>query len=94
MGVLLCNENKLDEMSTILGHYMGLVPTYEAELHLHLPIGGDVTLDDSRFHKILFGGDQLTVARMRGTKALIPKKLKSLMELFLLSKTGMQGCHS
>jgi len=57
-------------MSTILSHYMQLVPTVEAELKLNLPIGGEVTLDDTHFHNILFGGDQLTAARIRGTKAL------------------------
>ena len=37
MGVLLSDENKLDEMRLILDHYMELVPTVEAEGHLILP---------------------------------------------------------
>ena len=33
LGVLLLNENKLDEMSQILTKYMELVPTLPAEGH-------------------------------------------------------------
>ena len=68
LGVLLCNENKLDEMGTILTEYMKLVPSVEATLKLNLPIGGEISLDDTHFHNILFGGDQLTVTRIRGTQ--------------------------
>ena len=70
LGVLLYNENKLDEMGKIMAHYMTLVPTTNAEGHFTLPSGDVMDFDDTRFHKILFGGDQLTVARMRGTQAL------------------------
>ena len=70
LGVLLHNENKLDEMGKILAHYMKLVPTVEAEGHLRLPNGSVIDFDDTRFSSILFGGDQLTVARIRGTQAL------------------------
>ena len=70
LGVLLHNENKLDEMGKILAHYMKLVPTVEAEGHLRLPTGSVIDFDDTRFSSILFGGDQLTIARIRGTQAL------------------------
>lgn len=70
LGVLLFNENKLNEMGMILGHYMKLVPTVKADGHHVLPNGSEVEFDDSRFHSILFGGDQLTCARVRGTQAL------------------------
>ena len=65
--MLLHNENKLDEMSLILDHYMKLVPL---EGYITHPRGGVLEFDDTRFFPILFGGDQLTVVRVRGTQAL------------------------
>ncbi len=70
LGVLLHNENKLDEMAKILARYMKLVPTVEVEGHLQLPNGSVLDFDDTRFFPILLGGDQLTIARVRGTQAL------------------------
>lgn len=70
LGVLLYNENKLEEMGQILSHYMKLVPTLESEGELLLTNGNTLQFDDTRFHSILFGGDQLTLARIRGTQAL------------------------
>ena len=67
---MLFNENKLDDMGKILKHYMSLVPTVSAEGRLLLPNGSEEEFDDSRFHSILFGGDQLTAARIRGAQAL------------------------
>lgn len=57
-------------MGKILKHYMTLVPTVSAEGKLVLPNGSEEVFDDSRFHSILFGGGQLTVARIRGAQAL------------------------
>ena len=68
--MLLHNENKLDEMSLILDHYMKLVPSLPFEGYITHPRGGVLEFDDTRFFPILFGGDQLTVARVRGTQAL------------------------
>ncbi len=66
MGVLLHNENKLDEMSKILDHLMKFVPTLPKEGEIS-PDASKVTFDNTRFFKILLGGDQLTAARVRGT---------------------------
>ena len=57
-------------MSHILTHYMKLVPTREAEGQHTLPNGINISFDDTRFHEILFVGDQLTVARVRGAQAI------------------------
>ena len=46
------------------------VHTLNAEQHVLLPNGSEISIDNTQFFSILFGGDQLTVARMRGTKAL------------------------
>ena len=70
MGVLLHNENKLDEMSKILCHLMKFVPTLPKEGTLSLPNGSQLTFDATEFFPILIGGDQLTAARIRGTQAL------------------------
>lgn len=66
VGVLLLNENKLDEMGLILSHYMKLVPTVPAEGQFPTP-NGVLTFDDTCFFS---GGDQLTVAWIRGSQAL------------------------
>lgn len=67
---MLFNENKLDEMGHILDHYMTLVPTVEVRGQLTIPGGSILDFDASRFFQTLFGGDQLTVARIRGVQAL------------------------
>ena len=70
LGVLLHNENKLDEMSHTLHHYMQLVPTVVADGFLVLTNGSKIPFDDTRFNTKLLGGDQLTVVRVRSTQAL------------------------
>ena len=47
---------------------MKLVPTVEAKGHRQLPNGSVLDFEDARFFSILFGGDQLTVAQIRGTQ--------------------------
>ena len=59
MGVDLHDENKLDEMSKIMDHYMKYVPTIETKINLDLPNGDSMVLDD-----------QVTAVRMRSTQAL------------------------
>ena len=49
---------------------MTLVPTIEMEGHHVLPNGGVLEYDDSRFFSLFIGGDQLTVARIRGVQGL------------------------
>lgn len=62
LGVLLLNENKLTEMSQIIGEYMKLVPT--------CPSTGQHELPNNSVLEFLFGGDYLTVARIRGAQVL------------------------
>ena len=49
---------------------MSLVPTLPSVQQLVLPNGSEIEVDNTKFHSILFGGDQLTVARIRGAKVL------------------------
>ncbi len=51
-------------------HYMELVPTLSCEGKFTLGNGTTITFDDTRLWEVLFGGDQLTVARIRGTQTL------------------------
>ena len=51
-----------------MAHYNKLVPTIENTTQQDLPDGETIEKDESRFFDILFGGDQLTVARMRGVQ--------------------------
>ena len=78
MGVLLHNENRLDEMSKILEHFMTFVPTLPKEGEITLHNGSKVTFDDTEFFKLLLGGDQLTAARIRGTWHFELPKTKQL----------------
>lgn len=64
------DENKLSEMCLIMDAHHKYVPTCVAEGVATLPTGTTVSFDKTTFHDILFGGDQLTVARARGTKGL------------------------
>ena len=48
MGVLLYNENKLDEMGKILEHYMSFVPTLPSVQQIILPNGGDIEVDNTK----------------------------------------------
>lgn len=49
---------------------MSLVPTREAKQNVVLANGNIIDIDNTQFFPILFGGDQVTVARVRGTQAL------------------------
>ena len=62
------NENKLDEMVDILSTLQEYVPTQKMSANLKVPRPGTDETDKvsvERMHKLLFGGDQLTVARVR-----------------------------
>ena len=49
---------------------MSLVPTLESVQEIVVPNGSEIEVDNTQFHPILFGEDQLTVSRMRGTQTL------------------------
>ena len=51
LGVLLHDENKLDEMRKILHYYMKIVPTLKAEKLVSLPNGSG--FDSTQFFSIL-----------------------------------------
>ncbi len=58
-------------MAKILEEYhQKYIPTKSSQEELTLEDGTTRMIDKTEFHKILLGGDQLTVARVRGTVAL------------------------
>lgn len=79
--MLLLNENKLDEMAQIIDHHMKLVPTKVAAGEYILPNRSTLEYDDTRFFKILFGGDYLTAVRMRGAQSLRATEVKAVDRL-------------
>lgn len=62
------NENKGDEMIKIMSHVHQFVPVVECEQEVD--VGDDRTTSQpmSLLHPVLFGGDQLTAARIRGAQ--------------------------
>ena len=94
LGVLLHNENKLDEMAKILTHYMKLVPTVEAEGHRRLPNGSVLDFDDTRFFLFFLVGTNSLLHEFMGHRYTVTHTtsvLTVLKDLFQLSKTGTQG---
>ena len=70
LGLLLQNENKLDEMCNIMTELHKYVPDKPCQLNFELPDGEIYTTSDNALHPILCGGDQLTACRCRGAQSL------------------------
>ncbi|KAL5510365.1 hypothetical protein EMCRGX_G005898 [Ephydatia muelleri] len=75
LGVLLKNENVLDDMVDILDALHKYVPkkTSIQSVDICEESGATRTMDLQihHFHHILLGGDQLTVARVRGSQGIV-----------------------
>lgn len=70
LGVLQRNENKMEDMCDIMDKLHEYVPSKPVtESFTLFPGEPDVEIDNELFHQILLGGDQLTVARARGSIA-------------------------
>ena len=68
MGILLFNENKIEEMTKIMQIiHSNYVPTNEWKEDCTIN-GTEISIPKACVHPILFGGDQLTAARARGAK--------------------------
>ena len=67
----LKNENILDEMCSIMEELQAYVPTIHEKVNVVTPGERDPDIINKyNFHRILFGGDQLTVARIRGAQRI------------------------
>ncbi len=63
---MLENENKLEEMVDILRHHHEYVPSVVHQEKQYCSTGESIAKERTTLHPILFGGDQLTAARIRG----------------------------
>ena len=64
LGILLKNEN--EDMIDNMKHHQQYTPTVEkSSTYIH---DENVTMTKHFFHRILFGGDQITCARARGSQ--------------------------
>lgn len=69
LGVILKSENKTDEMCEIMERMHQYVPHVQASHDFVNPVTEDVMkIQGDHFYHILFGGDQLTAARARGSQ--------------------------
>ena len=71
LGILMKNENKMDDMVDILTHMHQYVPSHAATKTVQVPgteYPENVQLE--RLHHILIGGDQLTAERVKGAQSL------------------------
>ena len=82
LGMLLLNENKIDEMIKILQHIQKYVPTVVQEDNIFIPSQVHyVQKVNTLQHKILFGGDQLTFAHVRGAQIAMSNASNSVKRL-------------
>ena len=69
LGLLLQNENKLEEMYNIMTGLHKYMPD-PCKLNFELSNGEIYTTSGNTLHPILCGGDQLTACRFRGAQSL------------------------
>ena len=71
MGILPKCENKYEDMISIMEHAQQYVPTNTKNIEIDLPaIEDKLPLSVTKFHKVLFGGHQLTAKRARGSQRI------------------------
>jgi len=81
---LLFNENKTDETCCIMKELQKYVPRTTYQLTYNLPEGDDFVTKEECFHRILFGGDQLTTCQSYGGQSAddhSDKRLNGLCQL-------------
>ena len=70
LGIIMKNENKIDEMVSIMSTLQQYVPIRQLSASVAVPGSSDLeAIDVELLHKTLLGGDQLTVARARGAQS-------------------------
>lgn len=69
LGVMQHNENKIDEMCSAMDELHVYVPTKKVVMEKSSISGQVVNKEDYKFCRTLIGGDQLTIARARGSSA-------------------------
>ena len=71
LGILLKNESSYEDMVDIMKSLHVYVPTQTTQSKETIP-GSDIEVEvvKDTSHKIIFGGDQMTVARGRGSQRI------------------------
>ena len=89
LGVLKKNEMKYDDMIGIMEHLHNYVPTRTDTVNIDLPITGDhLEMTKTSFHTVLFGGDQLTAKRARGSQMIRSNSITSSHQISGLLPTA------
>lgn len=82
LGVLVKNENKYEDMISIMEHNHQYVPTTTTNLEIELPaVDEKLKVEKTEFHTILFGGDQLTAKRARGSQMIRCNSITSTQQI-------------
>ena len=72
----------MDDMVEIMKHIQKYVPTITSEKKVVVPVSSEeVAVVNDSFHKILLGGDQLTVARIRSSQRIVKNSERGLERL-------------
>ena len=70
LGIIMKNENKVDEMVSIMSTLQQYVPIRQLSASVAVPGSSDLeAIDVELLHETLLGGDQLTVTRARGAQS-------------------------
>jgi len=95
---MLKNENKKDEMICVLEKLMEYVPFVTTVDGVVDPDTEEkVTLTSHKFHRVLCGGDQLTIERVRGCKrtksnSITDRERLQGLELTCSRRLAFKGC--
>lgn len=76
LGILPKSETAHDQMIDIMEHYQQYVPMMTEVDKLSIPGVGEREVHADRFHHLLFGGDQLTAKRGRGSQHVRSNSLR------------------
>lgn len=89
LGILPKCENKYEDMISIMEHAQQYVPSSTKNVEIDLPaIEEKLSIHVTEFHKVLFGGDQLTAKRARGSQRIRCNSIEPLEQISGLVPTS------
>ena len=94
LGVLPKNENVNEEMVDIMDHLHQYVPVHRSTDRITVPSSDEeIEVVTDQLNSVIFGGDQLTVARARGAQK-IQMNTKTSTERLLKLVPAIEDWHS
>ena len=82
LGVLKKNEMSYEDMIDIMEHVHHYVPTQTSTIEIDHPhIDDKIELTKTTLHTIVFGGDQLTCKRARGSQKIRSNSITSTQQI-------------